>query len=174
MATTRDPLGMVERLIDELQAYSDASPGGVAGWFTQGKVVVPDEEFFRILHDIRENLPSELSEARQMLEKRDLIIRNAQEEHRRIMESAERRLEEMVSREQVVVAAEAEAQRIIGESKRRAEQIGRDALKYSDEQLAGLEAQFNQALQTVKKGRDFIAAELGARPEAESSESAAG
>ena len=37
-----------------------------------------------------------------MLTKRDLILKNAQEEHRRIIGSAERRLEDLTSEEQVV------------------------------------------------------------------------
>src|SRR3954447_26751519 len=108
----KDPINEVERLIDELESFADQP----SRWFwpgSQGLIFIKDEDFFRITTRLREALPQELIEARSTLEKRDLILRNAQEEHERILETAERRLENLISEEQVVIAAQREAERIV-------------------------------------------------------------
>ncbi|MCC7477854.1 hypothetical protein IT575_05290 [bacterium] len=156
MSTGSDPISEVERLLEELESYAEKSP-----WYMPNKVVVRDEDFFRITHRIRELLPSELAEARQLLEKREAILKNAQEEHRRILESAERRMEDMLSQEQIVIAARQEAERVLDKARSDGEGIKRDALVYTAELLEDMEKQFQQTLQTVIKGKQFIEAELG-------------
>jgi F0F1-type ATP synthase membrane subunit b/b' len=159
MSAARDPISEVERLLEELETFAEKSP-----WYMPNKVVIKDDDFFRITHRIRELLPSELAEARQLLEKREAILKNAQEEHRRILESAERRMEEMVSQEQVVVAAQREAERIIDRARSEGENVKRDALMYTSELLEDMEKQFQQTLQTVAKGKQFIESELSKGP----------
>ena len=117
------PDKVIEELIDELESYAEKSP-----WWVGNKILIPDEEFFRLTQMIREKLPSELHEAQSMLEKRDLILKNAQDEHRRIMSSAERRLEDMTNEEQVVVVAHQAAEQIVRSARSEAISIKRDAL----------------------------------------------
>jgi len=155
MSEPKDPVSEIEQLIDELESFADKSP-----WYLQHKIAIPEEDFFRITQRVREILPSELAEARSMLTKRDLILKNAQEEHRRILDSAERRLEDMTSEEQVVVIARQQAERIIEAAKRDAESLKRDALVYTTELLEDMEQQFNQTVVSIKKGREFLEAEI--------------
>ena len=155
MLDGKNPNSKIEQLVDELESYAEKSP-----WFLPNKIVIPDDEFFRLTQMIRERLPAELSEARSMLEKRDLILKNAQEEHRRIMDTAERRLEDMTSEEKVVVVAHQEAQRMIDAARLEAESIKRDALLYTAELLEEMERQFKQTLSTIEKGRQFLETEI--------------
>jgi len=155
MPEKKDLISEVERLIDELESFAEKSP-----WFLPNKIVIRDEDFFRITQRIRELLPSELAEARGMLEKRDLILKNAQEEHRRILETAERRLEDLTSEEQVVILAKQQAERIVERARQDAEEVRRDALNYTAELLADMDQQFGQTLQAIRKGREFLQAEI--------------
>ena len=120
------------------------------------KIVIPDEEFFRLTQAIREQLPAEISEARAMIEKRDLILKNAQEEHKRIMDSAERRLEDLASEDTVVAVAKQEAERILESAAYESESIKRDAMVYTAELLSDIEKQFDTVIQTVRKSRSFL------------------
>lgn len=149
------PEKAIEELIDELESYAEKSP-----WWVGNKILIPDEEFFRLTQMIREKLPSELKEAQSMLEKRDLILKNAQEEHRRIMSTAERRLEDMTNEEQVVVVAHQQAEHILGAAKHEASAIKRDALLYSAELLKEMERQFEETMTTVRNGRNFLETEI--------------
>ncbi|MDQ3023120.1 MAG: hypothetical protein M3R04_01850 [bacterium] len=156
----KDPINEVERLVDELESFADQP----ARWYwvgSAGLIHIKDEDFFRITTRLREALPQELIEARSTLEKRDLILRNAQEEHKRILETAERRLEDLISEDQVVIAAQREAERIVERAHGEGDDIKRDALAYTAELLADMEKQFGQTLATIQKGRRYIDNELG-------------
>jgi len=156
MPEQRDSVTEIERLIDELESFAEKSP-----WYLPNKVAIRDEDFFRITQRVRELMPTELSEARQMLDQRDAILRNAQEEHRRIIESAEKRLEDLTSQERVVIASRQEAERIIAKARQDAEQLQQDALKYTADLLADMEQEFTQTLAQIRKGREFLSQQLG-------------
>lgn len=160
MSAAKDPVSEIDRLIDELESFAEKSP-----WYIPNKIVIRDEDFFRITQRIRELLPAELAEARSMLSKRDLILKNAQEEHRRILSSAERRLEDLTSEEQVVVVAQQQAELIIQTAHQEAESLKRDALLYTTELLEDMEQQFNQTLASIQKGRHFLEAEINQQVE---------
>lgn len=158
MVDGTDSQKQIEELIDELESYAEKSP-----WYLPNKIVIPDEEFFRLTQTIREILPVELSEAKSMLAKRDLILKNAQEEHRRIMESAERRLEDLTSEEQVVVVARQQAERIVERAHLEAETIRREGLSYTAELLAEFENRVRVVLSEIEKGKHFAQQQLAAR-----------
>ena len=151
----KDSISEIEQLLEELESYADKSP-----WYTPNRIVIPDEAFFTIVQHIRELLPQELAEARKTIEKRDLILKNAQEEHKRIIESAERRLEDLTSEESVVRLAEERAGQIVEDARHRSEDIKRDALSYTVELLQDMEEQFDKTLLTIRNGRRFVEAEI--------------
>jgi hypothetical protein len=155
MRKENDPVSQIEQLLDELESFAEKSP-----WYLPGKIAIRDEDFFRISQRIRELLPSELAEAREMLEKRDLILKNAQEEHRRIIDAAEKRLDDLTSDEQVVIVAKQRAEQVLQNARFEAEALKRDALLYTGELLEDMERQFKQTLEAVHKGREFILAEI--------------
>ncbi len=155
MLERKDPVSEIEKLLDELESFAEKSP-----WYLPNKIAIRDEDFFRITQRVRELLPSELAEARSTLEKRDLILRNAQEEHKRIIDAAEKRLEDLTSQDQVVVAARQHAERLIEKAKMESESVKRDALLYTAELLADMEKQFGQTLLAVQNGRKYLEGEL--------------
>lgn len=158
MSTPKDPVSEIERLLDELESFAEKSP-----WWMGNKIAVRDEDFFRITQRMRELLPTELAEARRMLERRDLILKNAQDEHRRIIDSAERRLDDLVSDEQVVVVARQAAERIVEQARLEGESVKRDALQYTMELLEEMEREFARTLTSLRKGRQFLQDEIGQR-----------
>lgn len=160
MSVAKDPISEIDQLIDELESFAEKSP-----WYIPNKIVIRDEDFFRITQRIRELLPAELAEARSMLNKRDLILKNAQEEHRRILSSAERRLEDLTSEEQVVVVAQQQAEALIQAARQEAEALKRDALLYTTELLEDMERQFGQTISSIQKGRQFLEAEISQQVE---------
>lgn len=155
MLERKDPVSEIEKLLDELESFAEKSP-----WYLPNKIAIRDEDFFRITQRIRELLPTELAEAKSTLEKRDLILKNAQEEHKRIIDAAEKRLDDLTSEDQVVVAARQHAERMIEKAKLEAESVKRDALLYTADLLTDMEKQFNQTIIAVQKGRQFLESEL--------------
>jgi cell division septum initiation protein DivIVA len=151
----RDSVSEIDKLLDELESYAEKSP-----WYLPNKIVIKDEDFFRITQRIRELMPAELADSRKVLEKRDLILKNAQEEHRRIIETAEKRLEDMTREDQVVVAAQSFAERLVEKARLEAAGVKREALQYTAELLADMEKQFGTTLVTLQKGRAYLEQEI--------------
>jgi cell division septum initiation protein DivIVA len=155
MSQSRDPISEIEQLVDELESFAERSP-----WYLPHKIAIHEDEFFRVTQRIRELLPAELADAKDTLSKRDLILKNAQEEHRRILESAERRLHDLTSSEQVTVLAQQEAMQVIENAVLEAETLKRDALLYTTKLLADMEDQLVQINASLKQGREILEEEM--------------
>lgn len=156
----------IEKLLDELESYAQKTP-----FFFPHRIVIPDQEFFRICMALREALPTVLKEAQQVLRERDSFIDNAKREHRKILETAEQRMRELVSEDVIVREAQHEAEQILNAARQEAEETKREALIYTDDLLEKLNESFGNTLQTVNNGRKMIRRFLE-RDEEEASESA--
>ena len=141
----------IEKLLDELESYAQKTP-----FFFPHRIVIPDQEFFRICMNLRESLPGVLKEAQRIVNERDSFIENAKREHRKILETAEKRMREMVSEDVIVREAQHESEQIIQAAREEAEDTKREALMYTQELLEQLGESFSNTLQTVTNGRKLI------------------
>jgi cell division septum initiation protein DivIVA len=155
MLDRRDSVSEIDQLLDRLESYAESSP-----WYLPNKIVIKDDEFFKITQRIREMLPQELAEAKRVLERRDLILKNAQEEHKRIIETAEKRLEDMTQEHHISVEAQHWAERHVDKARQEAKSVKREALQYTVDLLADMEKQFNTTLTTLQKGRAYLEEEI--------------
>jgi vacuolar-type H+-ATPase subunit H len=137
--------------MDELEGFAQKS-----SFLLPHKILIPDQEFFRICMELRETIPAVLKEAQEIVGERDNIIENAKREHRRILQTAEDRMRDMVSDEAVVREAQYEAERVVSNARTQAEELKRESLIYTDENLAKLSDSFAQVLESVNNGRKLI------------------
>jgi vacuolar-type H+-ATPase subunit H len=151
MVDERERLETIERLLDELEGFAQKS-----SFLLPHKILIPDQEFFRICMELREAIPAILKEAQEIVGERDNIIDNAKREHRRILQTAEDRLRDMVSEESIVREAQFEADRLVENAKGQASDLKRESLIYTDENLAKLADSFTQSLESVNNGRRLI------------------
>ena len=151
MVDEKDRLNAVERLLDELEGYAQKST-----FFLPHKILIPDQEFFRICMELREAIPTVLKEAQEIVRQRDTYLDNAKREHRRILETAETRVRDIVSEEAIVREAQFEAGRIIDSAREDAADLKREALMYTDDLLQKLHENFNGTLETIGNGRKLI------------------
>jgi cell division septum initiation protein DivIVA len=151
MVDERERLETIGRLMDELEGFAQKS-----SFLLPHKILIPDQEFFRICMELRETIPAVLKEAQEIVGERDNIIENAKREHRRILQTAEDRMRDMVSDEAVVREAQYEAERVVSNARTQAEELKRESLIYTDENLAKLSDSFAQVLESVNNGRKLI------------------
>jgi vacuolar-type H+-ATPase subunit H len=151
MVDERERLETIGRLMDELEGFAQKS-----SFLLPHKILIPDQEFFRICMELRETIPAVLKEAQEIVGERDNIIENAKREHRRILQTAEDRMRDMVSDEAVVREAQYEAERVVSNARTQAEELKRESLIYTDENLAKLSDSFTQVLESVNNGRKLI------------------
>ncbi|MEP0815235.1 MAG: hypothetical protein HRF49_11310 [bacterium] len=152
------PQSRIEQLVDKLTELADR-PSFWITW-TGGKAIIPEEDFINICNELVESQPEEVMEARKILARRDDILRNAHEEAQHVLETAQRRLDEMTSEQEIVRQAHREADRIIRDAEVRGGQIRLEALEYVYVKMEELERQFTASLNTVKNGKQLLEKEL--------------
>ena len=107
--------------------------------------IVDRAETLGALEQLRTELPAELRRAGALLEERDKIIEAGQREaeHARL-----------VSINEIVVSAEHEAARIIGEARTEAQRLREEVDDYVDTALANFEQLLTRSLASIERGRD--------------------
>lgn len=103
------------------------------------KVMVDEDEFIRLLDDIRTAIPMEIRDAQRLLKERERLVGEAQEQAARIVNDAQRRASVLVSEHTV-----------LAEAKQHAEEMLRAAEKRRQEEQGRMEVFFLQQLTAVR------------------------
>jgi hypothetical protein len=143
----------VERLIDLLVKTAERTPFFVE-W--TGHVWLKESTFYDLCNQIRETIPDGIKRALDILEREDNILKNAQDEHKRIIDTAQRARDEMVAQEEVFRLAKERAEKIIEDATREAAEIRTQAVDYIDKVLGELEVNLANAATTVKASRKAL------------------
>lgn len=130
-------------------------------------VMVNREEFAELLREGLEGLPEELRLARHVLKERDEVLVRADREAERIIEAARTRAERMVEKTEVVREARRRSDMILEEAEAGAARIRNEAEDYVDHKLAAFEVVLDRTMQTVRRGRERLQVQV---PEAELSD----
>ena len=120
------------------------------------RTMVNEDHLLDLLDKLRDQLPVEIEQARQVASQRQTIISEAQRKAEQIISMAENQSKEMIQRDAVVVLATEEAERVRRETEADILRQQEGADKYADEVLAELEAKVSRALQIVQNGRQFL------------------
>ena len=118
--------------------------------------VIPREEVLNLIKDIRATLPAEHQQAVEIVDERERLLTDAHEKAAFIVEQAREERARMLSRAEVVQAAETEAQRIVGEAQTAADKLAHQADDYVDAKMANVEIILNKLLRTIGKGREQL------------------
>lgn len=124
-------------------------------------VLVNKAEVLDLLDQAYAVLPTQLTQADEVLAGADEVLASAQAQAEQVIATARQRAEELVSAEQVVVAARVRADEILAEAERTAAAMRRDADDYCDRRLADFEIDLGKVLSQVQAGRAKLADRLG-------------
>ncbi|WP_233405237.1 hypothetical protein [Actinotalea solisilvae] len=124
-------------------------------------VLVNRAELLELLDQAYAVLPTQLTQADEVLAGADEVLADAQRQAEQVIATARERAEELVSSEQVVVAARVRADEIVAEAERTAAAMRRDADDYCDRRLADFEIDLGKVLAQVQAGRAKLADRLG-------------
>ena len=108
--------------------------------------VVHRGELLGILDEVRLSLPSDLDAASKVLADRDSIV-----------EEGRVSAEQLVEQTEIVIAARAEAERILSQAHQSAQEQRDEVDSYIDSRLATLEVILTKTMDAVVKGRERIA-----------------
>lgn len=140
----------IEDILEQLEDMLDAA------WampLSGGKVVVDGEKVRELLDDVRANLPSEIRQARAIVNDRTEIVNGAKKEAEDIIRNAEERRNQILSHEEIVVQAQERANEIHAQTQKRARDMRRTAQEYAEEVLRRTEESLTQQISQVRQAR---------------------
>ena len=140
----------IEEILEQLDDMLDAA------WampLSGGKVVVDGERVRDYLDAIRANLPSEIRQARAIVTDRTEIVNTAKKEAETIIRNAEERRNQILSHEEIVVAAQEKANEIQAQTQKRARDMRRSAQEFTEDLLRRTEEALTQQVSQVRQAR---------------------
>ena len=158
----------IEQLIDEVYEYIEScKPKGFSG----SQVIVPKEELYDLLDEMRLKVPDEIKKCQKMIANRDAIIANAEERAQKIIADAQAQAEQLVNENdivrraylrenEIISAAIEQAEGIRNTVNQDAEQIRIGALSYTNEMLAAVERVMTATYQDTKQKTEALLASL--------------
>jgi cell division septum initiation protein DivIVA len=142
------------QLVDQLEAVLNR------GWrvpFTSS-LVVDEEECLRLIDQMRMSVPDEIRQAQRIIQQRDYILVQAEEQARQIINEAQAKsassssLQSALSEHEVVKAAQQRAASILAEARRRQEEMRKEADDYALNVLRELSRHLEAILTQVNNG----------------------
>ena len=127
------------------------------------KALVDEEEYLRLIDQMRIAMPTEIKQARQIQHDRDQIVAQAKERAEHIIALAEEQARQLVSEHEVLKRAHQEREAIIQAAQKEAEQIRAQADAYALEVLMELDKKLTEFHQIVQNGIELLEAQQKAR-----------
>jgi cell division septum initiation protein DivIVA len=143
-----DILHLIDRL-EELLNQSRPFP------FTHN-VMIDEDRMLDIIDQMRVAIPEEIKKAQQVLNQRDRILAQAQEEANRTISIAREKQEQMVERDSIVQAAHAKANEILALAQIERSNSRQEADEYAVETLRRLEIELERFLNQVRNGINVL------------------
>lgn len=141
-------MSRIEQLIEDIYEYVESCKMQP---FSTTKVVVPKDELYDLLDELRLRTPDEIKRYQKIIANRDAILTDAEEKGKAIVEDADNRALSMINEHEImqkaydqanamVNRASAEADRVLTEANYEANQIRTSSLAYTEELLNSVES----------------------------------
>lgn len=128
------------------------------------KLAVDEDRVLELIDQMRVSIPDEVKKAQQIVNQRDKILAQAQEEAARTVQLAQEKAGQLVEREVLVEQAKLRAQEVIRQAQADADNIRADADDYVLEALTRLEAETARSLQQIRNGINKLRGDKGLPP----------
>lgn len=117
-----------------------------------GTRAVNEEEVRNHLTQLREALPNEVRQAREIVEQRDALLEAARQESARLKTTAKVAAEQLATDHQLVQEARQQASVILHKAERESVVLHEDADEYVFDSLSQLQAELTRLLRVVENG----------------------
>jgi multidrug efflux pump subunit AcrA (membrane-fusion protein) len=138
----------IQHLVDRLEDLIDEGRHVPFSKFT----LIDEERALEVIDQMRISVPEQIEKAARLINQRDRLMAQANEEASRVVELARERSTELVQRDAIVQTAQNRANNIIQQARHEAESIRGEADTYVLDVLKELEAQLIRNLTIVRNG----------------------
>lgn len=142
----------IQHLVDRLEDLIDEGRHVPFSKFT----LIDEEHALEIIDQMRISVPEQIEKAARLINQRDRLLAQANEEATRIVELARSRSEELLERDAIVQTAHNKANNITEQARREAEAIRMEADAYVMQVLKELEEQLIKNLSVARNGIEAI------------------
>ncbi|HBA97038.1 MAG TPA: ATPase [Lachnospiraceae bacterium] len=158
----------IEQKIEDIYAFIESCR---MQHLSTTKVVVPKNELYDLLDDLRRDVPDEIRRYQKILSQRDAIIEDAEAKANEILVDAREQYRGMVEEhsimqqayqqaEQMVQQAARKAEEIVANAKRQADEIGSGAIYYTTDMLDMAEKVIASAYENATSNSNALEAAL--------------
>lgn len=140
-----DVLGLIDEIEDIVESASSLP--------LTSKVLVQKEELLDIISELRIKLPDEIKQAAWIKEERERIISEANKDAEQIIKETRLKLEELVSKEEVLKEANERAKDLMNKAQIASTNLKRSSLEYSDKLLMNAQENLKDMITTLNENR---------------------
>lgn len=143
----------VDELINEMQELiAEAKSLPLSG----GKVIIEPERFYDILEEMKDSLPGEVRQAKNIVADRSNIIAEARRNAESIIREAEDRKKKMINQSEIVRQANAEAVEIVNKAKGKSSEIRKATNEYVEGIMKRTDDAITAQLTELRKTRQNL------------------
>lgn len=120
------------------------------------KRVIEEDDFAKLLDELREALPNDLSDAKHIINERQRILEDAQKEAQNIVDQAKNYVLKLTDENIITQQAQEHANEIILQAKSSASALEKDSIIYANDVFERLETNLQRALEIIKVGHNEL------------------
>ena len=141
---------------DALEAMDEILDKSMQVPFSGKKGLVDVEALRELIDDIRLNMPTEITQAKNLVNDRKVIISDARQEADRIIRKAEERATKLVSQQEITRQATEKANQILMNAQTKYTELCTSTNEYVDSMLTRVEELLTKDIADVKKARNAL------------------
>lgn len=141
---------------DALEAMDEVLDKSMQVPFANKRGLVDVEALRELIDDIRLNLPTEITQAKNLVNDRKVIISDAKQEADRIIRKAEERAAKLVSQQEITRQATEKANQILMNAQTKYTELCNSTNDYVDSMLTRVEELLTKDIADVKKARNAL------------------
>jgi len=154
----------IEQIIEDIYDFVESCKPQA---FSSAKVIVPKDELYDLLDELKLRTPDEIKRYQKIIANRDSILSDAEKKAEAMVEEAQIKTDSMINESDIVqqaferaheimAQAEADANQILQEANEDATQIRTGALAYAEEMLGEVEKVVSHAFESTKSRCDNL------------------
>lgn len=141
---------------DALEAMDEILDKSMQVPFSNKKGLVDVDSLRELIDDIRLNMPAEITQAKNLVNDRKVIISDAKQEADRIIRKAEERAAKLVSQQEITRQATEKANQILMNAQTKYTELCNSTNEYVDSMLTRVEELLTRDIADVKKARNAL------------------
>ena len=121
-----------------------------------GKSLVPVEELYDLVGQLRVSLPEEVKRAEWVAKEKERLLEESKAEAQKMIDQAKDYIQKMIDESEILRQAKEQAAAVLEDAKKSAQELSDGAASYAKQVLESLGEQLEKTLNTVRRGQEEL------------------